>query len=725
LAVLSVLSNLGKLFLPLGSIKKGAKGPESPQILVKLQSLNGIFLSQSDKTLSRYPHTLEPDTVSAMGSLGTTFEHETLPPADNNVDISAVAAKYKEEREKRLRIDGLDQYQSVDEGFLSHYSQDTWSKPISRPPVEETVDFLIVGAGYSGMILAVRLIEAGITNIRIIDKSGDFGGTWYWNRYPGAACDIEAYIYMPLLDETGYVPTEKYARGPELFEHSQRIGRTFGLYEKALFQTEVTNLEWDESTKKWKVGTHRGDMIKAQFITTAGGLLHKMKFPGVPGIETFKGHSFHTSRWDFDYTGGDVSGNLYKLANKRIGIIGTGATAIQVVPHLAKWAKQLYVYQRTPSSIDVRLDQPTEPQWAKSLQKGWQQKRMDNFNNLVAGAYVEEDLVADGWTDSLTKIFVNAKMVAETENAADPIAAAKSIQKEMQSANYKKMDQIRKRVDTVVKNPVTAEALKPWYNYLCKRPAFHNAYLPAFNQPNVTLVDTEGRGIDRITENGIVFNGKESELDCIVYATGFEYLSHDYSQRLTLSIRGRNGINLNEHWKDGPRTLHGLHSRHFPNHFIMSVTQSALSPNFQHLLNEQAKHIAFIVAETLRRGATTVETSEESEEEWVRTIIRLGKLREDFLRECTPSYYNDEGKVSEKTLKAGRYGLGAPHFFKLLEDWRNKGTMAGLELDGVPLVPEIASTDENIRVTGAKSVKEKKLDIPENVAGIENLIPAV
>ncbi|KAJ4016098.1 hypothetical protein NW761_015077 [Fusarium oxysporum] len=298
--------------------------------------------------------------TSTKGSISPSPKFEKLPPVNETVDVEAIAARYKEEREKSLPVDGTYQYQSVDEGFLNHFSKDTWSEPINRGLVEETVDFFIVGAGYSGMIPAVRLLQAGITNIKIIDKSGDFGETWYWNRYPGAACDIEAYIYMPLLEETEYVPTEKYARGPELFEHSRRIGRTFGLYEKTLFQTEVTKLDRNDSAEKWDIGTSRGDKISAQFVTTATGLLHKMKFPGVPGIEKFKGHSFHTSRWGFDYTGGDVSGNLHKMTDKRVGIIGTGATAIQVVPHLGEHSKHLYAFQRTPSSIDVRLDQPTD-----------------------------------------------------------------------------------------------------------------------------------------------------------------------------------------------------------------------------------------------------------------------------------------------------------------------------------------------------------------------------
>lgn len=573
-----------------------------------------------------------------------------------------------------------------------------WSSPVPWQPVSEEVDYLVVGAGYSGMLLSVRLLEAGITSIRIVDKAGDFGGTWYWNRYPGAACDIESYIYMPLLEETGYVASEKYARGPELFAHSQRIGKHYKLYDRALFHTEVDQLNWNETTKRWDVRTSRGDYIQARFVTTAGGLLHKLKFPGVDGIENFKGHSFHSSRWDYEYTGGDHNGNLTGLADKRVAIIGTGATAIQLVPHLGQSSKHLYVFQRTPSSVDVRLDQPTDPEWARNLSKGWQQRRMDNFNILVSGDQQDEDQVGDGWTDILVNLSISGQKVAASRKARDPIKAAQGLQNNMQMANYHKMKQVRARVESTVNDPATAAALKPWYNLMCKRPCFHNEYLKAFNRPNVTLVDTKGQGIDRITEKGIIANGVEHEVDCIVYATGFDYVGTDYSKRMRIAMRGRDGISLNDYWKDGPRTLHGLHTHRFPNHFIMSITQSAVALNFTNMLNEQAKHIAFIVSEAQKRGATTIEASGAAEEDWVQTIIKLGKLREDFLRECTPSYYNDEGNISEKTLKTGRYGLGSPAFIQLLKGWREDGGMLGLELDGKPAaksVPEPTSKNSS------------------------------
>ena len=214
------------------------------------------------------------------------------------------------------------------------------------------------------MIAGARLKESGIDSVRIVDKAGDFGGTWYWNRYPGAQCDTASFVYMPLLEETGHVPTEKYAHAPEILEHSRRIGKQFGLYDDALFHTEVTDLEWDAQRSAWIVRTNRGDEFTAQYLAMGTGPLHVPKLPGVEGIDDFQGHSFHTSRWDYTYTGGDESGApMTELSDKRVGLIGTGATAVQCVPHLAKACRELYVFQRTPSSVDVRANRPTDMEW--------------------------------------------------------------------------------------------------------------------------------------------------------------------------------------------------------------------------------------------------------------------------------------------------------------------------------------------------------------------------
>jgi cation diffusion facilitator CzcD-associated flavoprotein CzcO len=479
---------------------------------------------------------------------------------------------------------------------------------------------------------------------------------------------------MPLLEELNYMPTEKYARANELLKHAEMIGRRWGLYDKALFQTETHSMHWDDEASLWTTKTSRGDTIRSRFVIPAAGPLHRPKLPGLHGIERFQGHSFHSSRWDYNYTGGDTTGNLHKLADKRVGIIGTGATAVQIVPHLGRWAKEVFVFQRTPSSIDVRGNKPTDPEWAASLQPGWQQDRMDNFNIIVNGGITEVDLVKDGWTDILHKLLARA---APTKNGepVDPARAAA----ERQIADFEKMEQVRARCDEVVKDPATAASLKPWYNQLCKRPCFHDEYLQAFNLPNVHLIDTQGRGVDEITSTGVTANGTHHELDVLIYATGFE-LATEYAHRTNMQIHGRDGRTISDTWARGTRTLHGWTTRDFPNCFWVQIVQAALSPNFLHVTGEQANHLAYVISECKRRGIKTVEPTAQAEEEWIETILRMAVLRAEFLAECTPGYYNNEGTPNPDAAKNASYGGGAPAFLTLLKGWRERGELEGLDL---------------------------------------------
>ncbi|MEY2420709.1 MAG: hypothetical protein QOI95_776 [Acidimicrobiaceae bacterium] len=587
-------------------------------------------------------------------------------------DPDALRKKYREERDKRIRADGNEQYVEV-VGDYARYLDDPYVEPFTREPLYDAVDVVVIGGGFGGLLAGARLREAGVEDVRLIEKGGDFGGTWYWNRYPGAMCDVESYIYLPLLEEIGYVPTEKYAHAPEILAHSQAIGKHFDLSSNACFQTEVTELRWDDDSARWIVSTNRGDKMRARFVCMANGPLHRPKLPGIPGIDTFKGHTFHTSRWDYDYTGGDCHGSLTGLRGKRVGIIGTGATAVQCIPHVGEAADQLFVFQRTPSSIDVRANRPTDPAWAASLEPGWQQRRMDNFNNLVSGGFEEEDLVNDGWTDIIGKLLV----MLRKETSGDLTAAGVATTLEL--ADFEKMEQIRARVDTIVNDPLLAETLKPYYRQFCKRPCFHDEYLDTFNRPNVTLIDTQGRGVERLTERGVVANGVEYELDCLIYATGFE-VGTDYTRRAGYEIFGRDGSTLTEKWADGAETLHGMHSRGFPNCFIISNIQSGFSVNFPHMLNEQSKHLAYIIDHALQNNVRTVETSEEAEADWVRTIVGLAQNNLKFLESCTPGYYNNEGKPAERSGQNGFYGGGCIAFIKLLEAWRAEGDLAGLEL---------------------------------------------
>jgi cation diffusion facilitator CzcD-associated flavoprotein CzcO len=577
-------------------------------------------------------------------------------------DPDALRDRYSRERQRRLRSDGIDQYLEV-AGRFARFADDPWADPgFTREPMSDEVDVAIVGAGLGGLLTGARLRELGVRSIRLIDKAADVGGTWYWNRYPGIACDVESYVYMPLLEELGYVPSEKYAKGPEIFEHCRRIAEHYDLYRDACLQTEVLEIRWDPAVSRWVVATNRGDAIRARFVSMANGYLQKPKLPGIPGIDEFSGRAFHTSRWDYHYTGTA----LEWLGDKEVGIIGTGATAIQCVPRLAEAAGQLYVFQRTPSTVDVRGNRSTDPTWAAELQPGWQRRRMENFQILTAGGHADEDLVDDAWT-SLTK---KLPIVS-----GDGAVLDQSVRAEL--ADFAKMEEIRSRVEELVTDPATAEALKPWYGYFCKRPCFHDEYLQAFNRANVTLVDTRGRGVERITRGGAVVDGTEYRLDCLVFATGFE-VGTDYCRRTGFEVVGRDGVSLTDRWADGVRTFHGLHTHGFPNCFIESIAQSGFTVNFPYLIDTQSRHVAWVIAHALQQGITTLEATADAEQRWVDTVVSRSEFIAGRRETCTPGYYNREGHANAR-LRQDSFFFGSPtEYADILCSWRSAGTLDGL-----------------------------------------------
>jgi len=594
------------------------------------------------------------------------------PSEELGFDPEALRDKYRLERDKRLRGDGNEQYIEV-KGDFGYYVDDPYiDEAVQRDPLTDEVEVVVVGGGFGGLLAGARLAEAGITDVRVIEKGGDFGGTWYWNRYPGAMCDIESYIYLPLLEETGFMPAEKYTKAKEILAHSRTIGEHYDLYDNALFQTEVTSADWDESTRRWTVRTNQGDAIRARFIIMSSGPLHRPKLPGIEGIDSFAGHSFHTSRWDYGYTGGDPDGNLAGLEGKRVGIIGTGATAVQCVPHVGAAAAELHVFQRTPSSIDVRDNTPTDPEWVSTLEPGWHRERMENFNTLLSGGLTDKDLVMDGWTSIIGKFIEIAKKTNSDFSAA-------SLGQTMELADFAKMNEIRARVDAVVADVDTAEALKPWYRQFCKRPCFHDDYLATFNRPNVHLIDTDGRGVDKITEKGIVVDGTEYELDCLIFATGFE-VGTSYTRRSGCDLTGSDGLMLSDKWDDGVRTLHGIFSHGFPNCFIVSQTQGGFTANYPHMLDEVSVHIAHVIGEMTKQGVDRVEVTSEAEDAWVEEIISSARDTAAFQESCTPGYYNNEGQPSGRAAQNGSYGKGNMKFFSLIADWRDEGSLAGLDL---------------------------------------------
>ncbi|MFI6299885.1 flavin-containing monooxygenase [Nonomuraea sp. NPDC050790] len=590
------------------------------------------------------------------------------------VDKPALRARYRQERDKRLRPDGNDQYLRLTGRFAS-YADDPYTPRAPREPKDDHVTVAFVGGGFAGLVTGARLREAGVADVRIVEKGGDFGGTWYWNRYPGAQCDTASFVYMPLLEELGHMPTEKYAHAPEILEHCRRIGKHYGLYDHALFHTEVTGLEWDDERALWTVATDRGDRFTARFVAMGIGPLHVPKLPGIPGIDAFGGHSFHTSRWDYDYTGGDPAGApMDGLAGRRVAIIGTGATAVQCVPHLARACAELYVFQRTPSSVDVRDNRPTDPEWFAGIATpGWQRRWLENFTANQAGGGAEEDLVMDGWTDIARRVRERIAALPEGERTAERMLEA------FEDSDFEKMEEIRARVDAVVRDAATAGRLKAWYRQLCKRPCFHDAYLQAFNLPGVHLVDTDGRGVERITETGVVAAGREYEVDCVIYASGFE-VGTGYTRRAGYDVAGRDGVRLSAYWEEGMRTLHGTHVHGFPNAFVVQPTQGAnLISNIPHNLTESGLTIAMIVKHALDGGFTRVEASRAAEDAWMDLLMSgAGSLLGGA--DCTPGYYNNEGQDPGKNgwLSVG-YPLGPSAYFAYLNQWRTAGDFAGLD----------------------------------------------
>ena len=585
---------------------------------------------------------------------------------DKKLSLEQAREKYRIEREKRLRADGIRQYKEL-KGDYEEFDRDPYVEPgFTRDAVTEDVDVVIVGGGFGGMIEAANLTKAGITNFRIIEKAGDFGGTWYWNRYPNAACDVESYVYLPLLEDTGYMPTEKYAKAPEIFAYCQLLGRTFDLYRGALFQTEVEDMRWDESRKRWDVMTSRQDVLSAKFIVIAGGVLHKAKLPGIPGIETYAGRAFHTSRWDYSYTGGSSQTLMEKLADKRVGIIGTGATAVQVVPKLAEAAKELFVFQRTAACVGVRNNKPTDSEWFKSLKPGWQAERTRNFTQAVTGAQPAVDMIDDEWTKMN---WVDTRKLPENDEEA----------LELERIDFENMERVRQRIADVIKDPATAELMMPWYSQSCKRPCFHDEYLPAFNRPNVHLVDTDGKGVNEINESGVIVNGVEYPVDLLIFASGFE-VTTGYTHRLGFDPKGRNGISLSEAWAEGPATLHGVLSNGFPNMFMISTVQGAQATNFVHSITEAAQHVSFLIEQCVKGDIATIEPETAAQENWFETLFAQLWGIARYNATCTPGYLNSEGGGDMRSARAIAWMTSVLGFAEYVKNWRQQGDLAGLTL---------------------------------------------
>ena len=587
--------------------------------------------------------------------------------APRNVNAEALKQKYKEERDKRLSNEATGRYFEAS-GDYEEFVKDPYIKqPLVREAVTEDIDVAVIGGGFGGLLTASELRKAGVTGFRIIEQAGDFGGTWYWNRYPGIRCDIEAYCYMPLLEEVGTIPTERYASGAEIFEHAKAIGRHFKLYDNTLFQTKVKSIVWNENLARWIISTDRGDKIRARFVTVSQGPLAKVKLPGIPGIQDFQGRIFHSARWDYDYTGGDTHGGLHKLADKRVAVIGTGATGIQIVPKLAESAREVLIFQRTPSAIAPRNNSSTDTDWFRSQPSGWQQQRMENFlANITPGAHPDGDMVDDGWTDFFKRVGARIGAAKQSGEAFSPDDV-------FQSVDYEKMEELRAYVSEVIADPDVAARNMPWYNYLCKRPLFSDHYLQSLNLPNVHLVDTDGQGVTHIDATSIHANGQAHPVDCVIFATGFDVgaAAHKVGG---YKLVGRNGVDIDTRWADGVRTVHGTQMNGLPNfHVVGGSEQGTTAFNFTHTLQMQERHAVGIIGKCIEKRVRTMEVTRAAEDRWLKLMEHRHAI--DLVRyfsECTPGFLNNEGSVKDKpTYLTGTYGGGPIKYNDVITAWRN------------------------------------------------------
>jgi cyclohexanone monooxygenase len=593
-------------------------------------------------------------------------------------EIEALREKYRQERNKRIRPELTEQYIRPVDDFADAYEVDPHMPVEPRAAISEDLEVAILGGGWTGLLAGYHLRQRGLDGFRHIEHGGDFGGVWYWNRYPGIQCDNESYCYLPLLEETGFMPSKRFADGDEIQAYCRLIGDKFDFYRKALFHTRVTALRWDSAICRWLVETNRGDEIRARHVIMAGGLMNMPKLPGIPGIHEYGGKTFHSARWDYSYTGGGYgSPVLDRLWDKRVAIVGTGATAIQAVPFLARYAKHLYVLQRTPSTVDERPNPPTDPEWVKSLRPGWQRERQANFQRGAQEIFLpgDQDLICDLWTEISRHLQVQLDAEGWPELSMEELAARR------EAIDYQVMERLRARVDALVDDPKTADKLKPWFRFPCKRPLSNNYYYPSFNQPNVTLIDVSAtQGVERMTETGFVANSKEYDVDCVIFASGFE-VSSELERRWGIPvIEGRDGISIYRHWFEGAETLHGIMTHKFPNMYFTGYIQGGLNASTTEQFNRQVEHVAYIVDECRKRGVDTAEPTQEAQDAYVRHFREIEINTSALIRECTPSYYSNEGDAKPKWLLLRGYGHGWNAFMKLLADWRADGRLEGLEL---------------------------------------------
>lgn len=494
--------------------------------------------------------------------------------------------------------------------------------------------------------------------------------------------------------------------GHEIREQLERIADKSNI--QGQFCTSVTHQIWDDEAKRWIVTlSHRLShdqepeelTVKAQFLLLAGGIQTAPHVPNLNGIDVFrsapKKSLMHTARWDWSATGGSQeSPEMTKLQGLRVGIVGTGATAVQVAPHVAKWAKHTYIFQRTPSYVGPQPQKETTPEdWAKVAYKtGWQYERMESLDAIFTGKSDAEDKVQDGWT----RVSGMRAMAGYAGRIITPETQAQHVE-DMMNVDYPWTEEMRRRVDAEVKDPFIAQKLKAWYPSFCKRPTFHQSFLSLFNSPSVTLVDTDGQGVEAYTPHGVLANGREYEIDVLILATGYTVGLVDScpSSALNAPLMGRDNRPLKDKW-DGEDygTLFGTMINGFPNLFFASGNGGSVSQNANSFYRIASRLISHTVKEALRRAENpdkvTVEVEKNAEDDWSARITERARWFSAF-PSCTPGYLTGEGLVQtqnkmneeeeQQIAKRSYWGEGILNFKEIVEAWMDEKKLLGLTVD--------------------------------------------
>jgi cation diffusion facilitator CzcD-associated flavoprotein CzcO len=475
-------------------------------------------------------------------------------------------------------------------------------------PSRTDVDAVIIGAGFSGLYMLHKLRNQMGLTARVVEAGGGVGGTWYWNRYPGARSDSDSYVYGFTFDEQLWREWEWSERYPEQHEiraYLEHVAQRFDLYPDITFHTRVTWATFDENTDTWTVGTDTGEPLTARFVIAAVGALSAANTPRFAGIETFRGESYHTGHWPHervDFTG------------KRVGVIGTGASAVQAVPLIAQEAADLTVFQRTANYVIPANNGPV-PEPVREQRKQDYAGIRERIQNSAFG--FELTLLEKGAAES-TDEEIDAVLQPRWDAGGFGIWLGSYVDMFfLDEANAKVRRFLHEKIRAKVDDPETAELLIPkGYPFGCKRNPLDSGYYETFNLPHVHLVDVQANPISEITPSGVrLRDGSEHEFDAIVYATGFDAMTGPMDR---IDIRGRGGELLREKWAEGPRTLLGLMSAGYPNLFIITGPQSpSVLSNMPVSIEQHVDFVAKMIGELAERGAASIEPTREAEDAWV------------------------------------------------------------------------------------------------------------